>query len=73
MWSVDPKKQLVLVTRVEVIIQSTFAFTTDPLIADNEVTAGTQSHENVIVQISEGNNILETELQYILLTEAFCV
>lgn len=73
MRSVNPEKQLVLVTRVEVIVKRTFAFATNPFVADKKVSARAESHENVIVQVAKWDDIFEAELQDMFVTESFCI
>lgn len=66
-WTVNPEEELVLVPSVEVV--AVFVFATDPLVRDQKVATSTQAHEDVIVQISVRDDVLQAELQSALMCE----
>lgn len=70
---VNPEVELILVTGVEVVVDRALAFTTKPPVADKEVSARTQSHENVIVEVSVGNDVFQAEFECRLIAESLLV
>lgn len=71
--TVDPKVQLVFVTRIEVVVDCSLAFATKPPVADKKITARAQPHENVIVKVSVGNDVFQTKLESWFMVESLLI
>lgn len=73
MRPVNPEIQLILIAGIKVVVERALALAANPSVADEKVSARTQAHENVIVEVAIRNDVFEAELESWFVAESFLV